>query len=88
MIFAVILISAVIERLSLLEDDRSFAVKETYAKMIKDETHYRFGIECRHGKFFRDFVIDRITPGAGVQGRYEFSVLLSRWFGASVVEEG
>jgi len=82
MIFAVILISAVIERLSLLEDDRSFAVTESYVNMIKDETHYRFGIKGRHGKFFRDFVIDRITPGAGEQGRHEkFLVLLSRWFG-------
>lgn len=82
MIFAVVLISAVIERLSLLEDDLSFAVKETYADMIKHETHYRFGIEGRHGKFFRDCVIDRITPSAGVQGRQEkFWVLLSRWFG-------
>ena len=50
--------------------------------MIKDETHYRFLIEGRHGKFFRNFVIDRITPSAGVQGRQEkFWLLLSRWFG-------
>lgn len=50
--------------------------------MIKDETHYRFHMEGSHGKFFSDFVIDRIMHNEGRPSRHGNPwVLLYRWFG-------
>lgn len=50
--------------------------------MIKDETHYRFHMEGSHGKFFSDFVIDRIMHNEGRPSTHGNPwVLLYRWFG-------
>ena len=81
-VFAVILLCSVIECLSLLEEDLSSTVKMTYRNMIKDETHYRFHIKGSHGKFFSDFVIDRIMHNEGRPSTHGNPwVLLYRWFG-------